>query len=288
MSTMNKQLIIAVLAAILAFGCEEEISLDLPQPPKRLVVEGRVTQLLGQQDQTQHITLSTISDFFDQSQTPRVTDAEVSVRDGEGVSHPYTHDPSTPGRYANTTLVPKVGSEYTLTITWQGETYEATETMIAVPPIISAYQKFEEENQFEDGGLKIAIDFADPSGQTNYYYWELFADGKSLLKADPGNSGNVIAQDRFWDGQTITGYLPNEELTFEPGDEVMVRQVGISKNTYDYLFLLFEQTGQTGQLIDVPPALIRGNIRNLTNPENLAMGYFGASQVAEARVAITE
>ena len=96
-----------------------------------------------------------------------------------------------------------------------------------------------------------------------------------------------MAKDEFWDGQTIEGYYPNEEKTFVEGEEVMVRHIGISKETYDFLFLLLEQTGQTGQLIDVPPALIKGNIRNLTQPDNIAMGYFWASEVDEETLVIT-
>ena len=269
-------------------SCDEEVDLTLPAAPERLIVEGRVEKIIGETDYQQQVTLSTLNDFFDQSQTPRVTDAQVSVRDSEGNIFNYSPDPAVPGRYFNDELRGETGETYTLTIQWRDETYEATETLRAVPALDSVYQKFEEENTFEDGGIKLAVDFVDPAGQENYYFWELYSDGQNQILADPGNSGNVIAKDEFWDGQRIEGYFPNEERVFTAGDEVIVRHIGISKQTYDYLFLLFEQTGQTGQLIDVPPALIKGNIRNLTNQENIAMGYFGASEVDEAFLLITE
>ena len=269
-------------------GCDEEVDLTLPSPPARLIVEGRVEKIIGETDYQQQVTLSTLNDFFDQSQTPRVTDARVMVSDSKGNTFNYSPDPEIPGRYFNDDLKGEVGETYTLTIEWRNEIYEATETLMAVPVLDSVYQKFEDENAFEDGGLKLAIDFTDPAGTENYYFWELFSEGQNQILADPGNSGNVIARDEFWDGQRIEGYFPNEEKTFTAGDEVTVRHIGISEETYDYLFLLFEQTGQTGQLIDVPPALITGNIRNLTNQENIAMGYFGASEVDVADLLITE
>ena len=279
---------ILIVFSILATACDKEVDLSLPSPPERLIIEGRVEKIIGEANHRQRVTLSTLNDFFDQSKTPRVTDALVHVRDGNDNVFNYTHDPEAPGNYFNEALKGEVGETYTLTVEWRGETYEATETLQAVSVLDSVYQKFEEENTFEDGGIKLAIDFTDPAGRENYYFWELFFEGQNQLVADPGNSGNVIAKDEFWDGQQIEGYIPNEEKVFNQGDEVMVRHIGISGETYDYLFLLFEQTGQTGQLIDVPPALIKGNIRNLTNPDNIAMGYFGASEVDEAVLLITE
>ncbi len=280
---------ILIIVLIIAFtACDKEVSVDLSTAPERLIVEGRVERIVGQDVHTQQVVLSRLNDFFDQSQTPRVNDAQVSVADENGNIYEYTLDPEVPGKYINNQLVGQVGQTYTLTILWNDQVYEASETLIPVTRLEQVYQRYEESNAFEDGGLKVAIDFADPIDQENYYFWELFMDGQNLLVPDPGNSGNVIAKDELWNGQTIEGYLPNEELTFEPGEEVVVRHIGISKVNYDYLFLLFEQTGQTGQLIDVPPALIQGNIRNLTNPENIAMGYFGASEIDEEILLIVE
>lgn len=286
-----KKIAIGALAfyiSLLLTGCDEEVDVTLPPTPDRLIVEGRVEKIKGVTDYEQRITLSLLNDFFDQSQTPRVSDATVEVRDSQGNIYSYIHNESTPGQYVNTQLRGETGETYTLSILWNGQVFEATETLKSVPELEAVYQQFEEENVFEDGGIKVAIDFTDPAGEDNYYFWELFSGGVNTIQADPGNSGNVIAKDEFWDGQKIEGYFPNEEKAFTPGDEVVIRHIGISEATYDYLFLLFEQTGQTGQLIDVPPALIRGNIRNLTDPDNFAMGYFGASEVDERALVIIE
>ncbi|MEM9389354.1 MAG: DUF4249 domain-containing protein [Bacteroidota bacterium] len=279
---------IAALLTLLMISCDEEIDLTLDSPTARLVVEGRIEKIIGKTDYEQQIILSTLNDFFDQSQTPRVADALVSVSDSKGNMFVYAHDPQTNGRYTNSELKGIVGETYTLTVEWNDQTYQAEETLISVPELERVYQQFEEENAFEDEGIKVAIDFTDPQGIDNYYFWELFSDGINQITPDPGNSGNVIAKDEFYDGQFIEGYFPSEEQVYLPGDEVTVRHIGISKEYYNYLFLLFEQTGQTGQLIDVPPALIKGNIRNLTDSNNIAMGYFGASEVDEETIQITE
>jgi hypothetical protein len=275
-----------LLSIILLTACEKEITLTLPSPKNQLVVEGRLERVQGQPTQRHTIILSKVNDYFDNEQTPRVTDAIVTVREPSGVTHVFVHGTAKPGTYVNTTLVPTDQLTYTLHIEWNNELYEATETFTNVAEIERIYQQFEEENQFEDGGIKVAIDFTDPSGTGDNYLWELFLDGENVLVPDPGNSGNIVATDKFFDGETVEGYFPNEEKVFTPGQQVLVRQIGISRNQYDYLFILLEQTGQTGQLIDVPAAPIRGNVRNLTNPGKPALGYFGVNEISEKLIII--
>ena len=273
---------IFILALTILFtGCEKEITLTLANPQDQLVVEGRLERIKGAPTGSQLIKLSMLGNYFSGTATPRVTDAQVSVRDSKGMVYPFNHDPRQPGLYANISLVPEFNQPYTLTIVWRGNTYQAQERLVSVPEIDSMYQQFEEENTFEDGGIKVAIDFSDPVNETNYYFWELLEEGRNVIKADPGNSQNIISSDRFFNGKQVIGYFPNEEKVFEPGTEVTLRQIGISKNQYDFLYLLFEQTGQTGQLIDVPPAAIRGNVVNLTDPRKPALGYFGVNEVAQ-------
>jgi hypothetical protein len=282
----TKTSVVLLLSIILLTACEKEITLTLPSPENQLVVEGRLERVQGQSTQRHTIILSKVNDYFDNEQTPRVTDAIVTVREPSGVTHAFVHGTAQPGTYVNTTLVPADELTYTLRIEWNNELYEATETFTNVAEIERIYQQFEEENLFEDGGIKVAIDFTDPSGTGDNYLWELFLDGENVLVPDPGNSGNIVATDKFFDGETVEGYFPNEEKVFTPGQQVLVRQIGISRNQYDYLFILLEQTGQTGQLIDVPAAPIRGNVRNLTNPGKPALGYFGVSEISEKLIII--
>ena len=77
-------------------------------------------------------------------------------------------------------------------------------------------------------------------------------------------------------------------MVIEVGNEVTIKQIGLSETAFDYYFLLFDQAGKTGQLIDTPPATIRGNIRNVTNPDNYPLGYFGASEISEMSILISE
>lgn len=278
--------LLVIVIILMVVSCDKEINLILPDPPKRLIVEGRIELIKNNITSKQSLTLSTLGNYFSNSPTPRVTNAIVSVTDSQGTRYDYFQNNEIPGLYETNSLVARLGEHYTLTIVWEGQQYEAQETLVSVPPIDSIYQIFEEENQFEDEGIKVAIDFTDPGSDENYYFWELFANGKNTIIPDPGNSQNIVTSDKLFNGKQIIGYLPSEEKVFTPGDVAKVRHIGISKANFDYLYKLLEQTGQTGQVFDIPPAGIKGNIINRTNPKNPPLGYFGAVEIDEEELVI--
>ncbi len=274
---VNLLMVLAIMITLLS--CDQETTVDLGAPDQLLVVEGRIELVDDPTNQIHQIKLSVVGDFFRNEETPRASGAEVWVTTSDGARYDFmeTND----GLYTNESLSPTLDEMYTLHIIWNGEEYEAFETLLSVPEIDAIYQQFEEGNLFEDEGIKIAIDFTDPAEVANYYFWETYLDGELQILPNPGNKNNLIANDEFFNGNQIEGYFPNEEVVFDPGDQVQVRQVGLSENGYNYYFTLFDQAGKTGALIDTPPIPVKGNVRNITNPNEDALGYFYASQVAE-------
>ena len=53
---------------------------------------------------------------------------------------------------------------------------------------------------------------------------------------------------------------------------------GISKQYYNYMFTLISQSGESLGPFVTQPATVKGNIINMSNPENYALGYFRVSQ----------
>ena len=272
--------------AYFTLSCDQEITLDLEPPAEKLVVEGGIEMINGVSPERQTLKLSLLNDFFRQENAQRAEGAIVWVEDAAGNRNDYMEKSS--GIYECNTLIAEPGVSYTLNIEWAGQLFQATQSMVEVAEIDSIYQIFEDENLFEDGGLKVAIDFSDPAGTRNYYRWQTYVNGVLTILPDPGNSQNLVAKDDFFDGQQIQGYLPNEEVVVEPGQEVTIRQIGLSEDQYDFYFLLFEEAGKTGQLIDTPPAPVRGNIVNVTNPENFPLGYFGVNQVSQKTIVVEQ
>ncbi|WP_109831221.1 DUF4249 domain-containing protein [Reichenbachiella versicolor] len=267
------------LLVLMLSACSEEVTVKLPSSENILVVEGRVE--FNESLTEQSINLSILGDFYSNKINEPVIDATVWVVEGQS-GDTYEFENRNNGLYTNALLVGKVGELYTLHVEWNNEVYEASEQLLPVASIDSIYSLEVATNTFDDGGDKIAIDFSDPKGIANYYFWENYQDGELNVVPDPGAKFNYILPDVYFDGQKIEGYVTNEEMVIELGQPITVKQIGISKTVYDYYYLLFDQAGRTGTLFDTPPAPVRGNIKNLTNPNHYALGYFYASQVDEA------
>ena len=278
-------ILIAASIAFLTFGCEKVIDLDLDTGQERLVVEGRIEKILGQDNGYQHVDLSTTGPYLGNVIPPAVRNATVEVSDDLGASWTLVESADIPGRYETNGLIAEIGRTYTLSVQYNGQTFQASETLRDVAQIDSIYQHFVEENEFEDEGLRARIDFSDPADQVNFYMWEQYVDGELQLFPDPGNARNIIAKDEFYNGRRIVGYEPNEEAVVEPGATVVIRQLSLSEAAYDYFFLIFDQTA-AADIFAPPPATIRGNIRNLNNADDYALGYFGASAVSEAMLLV--
>ncbi len=284
-----KKIIAAVMWGLLGYlviSCEQVVDLDLGEPSRKLVVEGRVEKAKNGSISEQVIKLSVVSDFFTNQVPPAAFGADVWVEDRQGNRFEYTE--RVDGIYINNQLQGVIGEAYTLNIIWEGNTYQGTEVLEPVVPIDSIYQVEAEANLFEDGGIKLAINFTDPVQEVNFYFWETFVEGELRVLPDPGNKNNLIANDDFFDGQQVEGYFPNEELVVETGQQVLVRQFGLAENVYRYYFALYDQAAKTGSILDTPPAPVRGNIVNLDNPEDFPLGYFYATEVAERSKVITE
>ena len=282
---MFKNIILLFVTLTFTWGCQEVIQIDLEEGKKRLVVEGRIEKIKDKNSGYQSITLSTTNEYFSNSQTPRVTGAAVSVSDESGNVYPFQESSTLPGLYETDSLFAEIGSTYTLLIDYNGERFQGSSKIEPVTPIDSIYQGFKPENLFDDEGIRVKINFTDPAEKGNFYKWQQFQDGVSLIDVNPGTKWTLISSDEFFNGLDVIGREPNDEMIFEPGQQALVRQLSITKNEYDYMFLLYDQATGGGPF-DAPPATIRGNIENLTNSDNYPLGYFGASEVAEAELII--
>lgn len=285
-----KKLFIYTAILLLFSACETDITdeIDLGKTKVRLVVQGGIHHVKGMAKRRQEIILTESIGYFDTDKIKPVTDASVSIQSDQGDLYVMSHSSEKLGSYFSDSIQVSTGVKYTLMIQWKGEEYSATELMNTVAPIDSIYQTYEEETTFEDAGFRTNVDFVDPASEVNFYYWELYANGKNQVIPDPGNGGNLIQSDQFFNGAKIEGYQPNEEAALEVGQLIEVRQYGISQRYYDYLRTLFEQTTDVPGILDTPPAPLRGNIANVTNPKNFGLGYFQASEISSSSFTIQE
>lgn len=262
--------------ALFITSCEDVVNLDLPDGDVQLVVDGSITNKPGEK----RVRLTLTSNYFDNKETPKVTEALVLLYDQTGIVDTLTEKQA--GIYT-TNYIGKVGSTYHIYIrTKAGEEYESNpELLQSVPEIDSIYYEYKEKTAFEDEGYYVMINTSETPGVGNYYRWKQYVNDNYL--AEPFDL--MFATDQFVDGNPIIGF----QVSIDPlqvGDHYKVEQMSISKAMYDFLTLLQQQTANVGSLFDSPPAALPGNIVNISNPKQKALGFFSASAVATADITI--
>ncbi|MDY8134006.1 DUF4249 family protein [Aquimarina sp. 2201CG5-10] len=280
----------AIILTILIFtSCETDVTNDitLEDSDPRLVINGGLERNTITPLTTQRLQLTTTASFLSTGELPFVSDASVTITDGSN-SWVFTH--SNDGFYENSEIIPELGKTYTITINWNGEIYEGVDSLTEVPQFDNFYFEYEEETLVNDAGYFVKFDTTDPINIPNFYYYRLFKNDEFIIVPDPGTRDVLIVSDEFFDGRQRIGVNPNDEVAFDIGDVGKAQQLSISEPYFDFLTELFTQTGNIGNPIigNPPPASIRGNLINLSNPNNRALGYFYTVDVEEDTITITE
>ena len=88
----------------------------------------------------------------------------------------------------------------------------------------------------------------------------------------------------FTDGQQIKHKLVAQIPLYQSNATlVSLQQMSLTPNAYRYFKLIQDQSVNTGTLADTPPAPIKSNLVNIADKNELVLGYFSASSVAEVR-----
>lgn len=278
---MNRLIIFLILTTTL-ISCEDKIDLDVPTGPRRLVVDA----VLSDADSVQTITLSTTSPYFENSRTPRISNAEVYVTTSKGDTVNFTEWEAGSGDYKAGMTLHDTNILYTLHVLWEGKKYRSyTEKMNRVPPIDSLRQsdkKFPIQGDFRDEGYAGLLTTREPKGTGDYYRWVIFINGEKQI--DPFNL--IFTDDRLVDGNLIKDWDIVYEL--KPGDMLEIYQMSISERAYNFWSLLFAQITKFGGPFDTPPAPIEGNVFNENDSDEQVLGFFGVSKVEKATLLVLD
>lgn len=258
-----------MLLCISIYTCEEPISLDLNTSEPKLVIEASINWIKGTPGNEQEIKLSLTAPYYD-LETPPANNAIVTVFDSNNNQYNFIEDGST-GVYKNNSFTPVIEEEYSLIINYDGEIYSATETLKSVVPIDYVEQK--NDGGFSGDETELKAYYTDPANIENFYFFEFRNNFTAIPTLE-------VYKDEFTDGNQIFGFYTEEDLT--AGHEVTIRNYGISKAFYEYMFILLQQNSEEGGgLFETTPATVRGNCINETNSENFPLGYFRLSEVDE-------
>ncbi len=257
-----------IVLCILTFSCEDVVDVEVPNAAPRLVVDASINWFEGTMGNEQSIMLSLTAPYFD-NEVPPANNAVVNITDANGTVFNFTEEGNT-GIYKTNTFIPVIDETYVLTINYNGETYVANETLTATVPV--DYVEQNDEGGFTGDEIEIKAFYTDPANIENYYFFELLNPAVVTPEFE-------AYKDEFTDGNQIFAFYTNEDL--EAGDELVIRNYGVSERFYEFMFILLQQAETDGSPFQTQPATVRGNCTNTTNPNNYPLGYFRLSQAFE-------
>ena len=264
---MKRNWIVFLALFVFISSCEEVVVVDLEEAEKRIVIDASIKWKKGTDGNEQKIKISKTRGFYETDPIP-VTDANVTITTSDADVFEFVNDDENPGTYITEQFEPVIGQEYQLNIQAEGQNFQATEVLKSVVPIDSITQR--NDAGFGGDEIEIKTHYTDPAGIENFY---LFNYQVSFIQIPTLE----IFDDEFNDGNPIFSTYQEEDL--KAGEIVNIQMQGISRQYYDYLFLLLNQIGDSGGPFQTRPATVRGNIINTTNEQNFPFGYFSLSEV---------
>lgn len=278
---MKLSSIVIIFSALIVWSCDKSVVLDLDQMPPKVVIEG----LVSNQPNYQFVKISRTVDFYDEGATPRVSDAVVFVSDDLGNEFSFVHNPNNHADSAGYYLpaVPFVGEPgrtYHLSVTVDGELYQAEDKMYRITEIDSLQYQINEEEQDdpkEEGKFYELLLYAKEPQETSDYYLFKFFRNDSLKIYSPTDI--YFADDKVL-GEEING-VPSP-VFYAPEDSARVEMYSLSRVGYVFYSDLFNLLNNDGGMFSPPPANSR------TNLTNGALGFFQVSAITISGLRIKE
>lgn len=281
MGTIQKYLMKVLPVILLITGivsCTERIEVDLDDTYTRLVVDGGITT----SDSSLHrIRLTKTTSYFYNQPPPPVTNAILTVSDGEGNTASLSEEE--PGVYALPEgFKAEAGRNYTLDIVLEEEIDGKTRyTASSATPNINdtVYIGLEYQPEWGDEGYVIVTCYYWDLPEANWYMFNIYKNDTLLTDT---LSKRQVVDDRFYNGGFTNGigvgYL-NQAKTRErvrPGDVITFQACSITEDYANYIWSVQEEVGFSTPLFSGPPANVTGNI------SDGAVGFFASYSVLYA------
>jgi hypothetical protein len=315
MRIVSKQIAFTILLVIA--GCLEPFDPAVfDNNQSFLVVDGIVTDQAGPYTVklSWSIPLSQVGDEGSQ-----VTGAVVTIEERDGINEVLME--ISPGEYQTKSLQGTAGNTYRLIILHDGQRYESTWELLNTSPLIdSIYFKIESKGTTDidknSDGVQFYIDSHGIEGQVRKFRyewvetWEIgvtypteqiyLGNDKVDWAPNPTHTcwkygySSVInlatteaLADNILAGHPLT-FVTGEDERFTQKYSLLVRQYALNDDEYLFWKFLKESNEQLGSLFDKQPATVVGNMVNVSNPDEVVLGYFSAAGLQEERVFIKE
>jgi len=304
----------AIILLITITSCVEKYWSNIDKYEYALVVDGFLTN--GSEPAL--VQLSFSSQINMQELIPAIG-AELTITSETQLEIPFVE--TEPGIYkaSDTSFHGEIGSSYQLHIKLpNGKSYESDFcTMPHTSSLDSVYGKEENQKSFNSNEMLNGIQFYVDNhttipNDTIYYLWRLTQTIKyrASFTLDYTYSGEFIPfpnpdslrtcwlttpvsqififSTKLYGNSVIRNfpinYVSTESKALSIRYSLLVKQLSISKDAFDYYNTLKQQNIEQGDFYSEQPIQIRGNIVNVANPEEAVLGYFTVASVTEKRV----
>jgi hypothetical protein len=269
---------IAVISLIVSTtSCEKVIDMDLPKGPALPYVDAWITNQPG----VQTIRFLKATDYMSPSGPEAISGAQISVTDlTNSTNYPFTYSNGAYTFDAGNTSIGIVGHAYKLSIVYNGETYEAVDTMKRPTTIDSLPYKYEEEDGEDEEGFYAKLYAHDVKGGVDFYWIRTYRNDQLNYHV-----GEMLSVDGAFDDEGITdGYafippfrdgITSGEKPYEKGDNVKVLIRSVSENTYNFLDLAVSQLYNQGMFAEVLQNVPSNIVNKQAGSTNRIYGWFG-------------
>lgn len=301
---MKKIFIILFISAI-ALQCKKPFDPPVAEVDQSvLVVEGTIA--VGTTVENV-FTLSKLKTIQDKSARIPEKNARVSIESSNG--NTWTLAESNNGVYRSVLNLPESGTYKIVIKTSAGKIYESPmQKPVDTPPIDSVTWK-------QDIDLQIYVHTHDPGNNTRYYQWDFietyerhswyesildFVGGKVVNRPlgdqiyfcwTNDTSKSILINNTLSLNEDIVSYQPIQKI-LNPSDKlsvrysILVRQLGLTKEAYNFWSILKKNTELTGTLFDPQPSKMPSNITCTNDVSKVAVGYVSVGKIFEKRIFI--
>ncbi len=299
----NKFSLLCVLLFIIQTSCIKRFD---PEIQSTDAVKFVVTGQVNKGDEIQRVNISTSSPVSNPKLYP-VAGCNVKIIDDKG--NLYLADDMLNGNYQ--IFIPQselsVGSSFKVDIFVPGGVNLVSDfdQIHDGPDIDTVYYQVEqlpaEKPSTELDGIRFCLDLDATAFTTRYFRWEATETWQYKAKLASSVSGVKVC----WSTAPIksiylvsTKNLTQNKYTRFPlhfvdnissprlsfGYSLLVRQYAMSEASYNYWQKIQENSTEQGGLYEKQPLAIKGNIRNISDPDQIVLGFFSANTVKSKRI----
>lgn len=259
------------------FSCEDVIEVEVQNTTPRLVIDAQfnIFTALEAPRLEGGVKLSMSANYFDLN-VPIIKDALVTITHlNSGLEYPLLFDESI-GMFVPDKIdfLTDFNSKYELSVLHQGQAYTGSTVFVPVPPILKAVQGT--KTLFSGDETEIILSFQDFSEREDFYLYDF---GQEIYRP---------IEDRFFQGEefVFSHFYSSDEV--KVGDLITIKAHGVEEQYYNYFNLILTLTDSNGGPFQSLPASSRGNILNVTQPDNYPLGYFLISESDQKQLLIEE